>query len=68
MGLGVVCDMLGKFALAEQYHRRVKTLLPRISNPVVVGHCYLGLAIHEDFAGHWNEQRSCQMLSATGRL
>ncbi|MGM0531725.1 MAG: adenylate/guanylate cyclase domain-containing protein [Bacteroidota bacterium] len=54
MALGITCDMFGKFALAEQYHRRVRALIPHISNPIIIGHCYLGVGFHEDFAGHWD--------------
>ena len=55
VGLGLICDILGLFRWAGQYHHRAHDLLQQIENPLLAGFCFLGLGHHEDAQGNWDD-------------
>ena len=54
MGVGMVCDVIGRFRLAEHYHRRAVDLAEKSQDPIALGTCYLGMGIHNDYMGNWD--------------
>jgi class 3 adenylate cyclase/tetratricopeptide (TPR) repeat protein len=54
LGMGIVCDFVPAFGLAEQYHRRGVALAERTERPFELGYAYLGLGYHQQRTGEWD--------------
>jgi tetratricopeptide (TPR) repeat protein len=52
MCVGLICDVVPAFRVAEHYHRRAVALAERTGHPIAVGVAYLGIAMHEFSLGH----------------
>jgi tetratricopeptide (TPR) repeat protein len=54
-GVGIICDAIGMFCLAEHYHRQAVALAEQIQHPAGIGVAYLGMGLHELYLGQWGE-------------
>jgi class 3 adenylate cyclase/tetratricopeptide (TPR) repeat protein len=50
-GLGIICDHIRAFRLADLYHRRALMRAKESGDPLAIGHAYLGLCMHESYRG-----------------
>jgi tetratricopeptide (TPR) repeat protein len=53
MAVGLICDLIPAFRLAEHYHNRAVALAEKIQHPLAIAQAYLGLAVHEYNLGKW---------------
>ena len=51
-GLGLICDFMSFFQLADTYHRRGLDLAKQVGHPQAVGNAHHIKALHEMFQGH----------------
>jgi len=54
LGMGIVCDFIPAFDLAERYHRRGVALAEATQLPLALGYAYMGLGYHQQRAGEWH--------------
>jgi len=63
--MGLTCDFIPLFALAERYHGRAVAWAERIQHPLAIGHAYLGMALHRHCLGDWSKAiELCRRASA----
>jgi tetratricopeptide (TPR) repeat protein len=48
--VGIVCDLVGRFGLADWYHRRAVDLAQQVQHPQALGDSWFGVSCHEYFA------------------
>lgn len=53
MAIGVICNYIPIHWLAYIYHKRAVGVAEKTGTPIVLGHAYHGMAIHEDYVGNW---------------
>lgn len=71
--IGMICDLIPAFRLAESYHRRALVLAEQLQHPVVVGTALLGLGVHEYHVGKWQLgldrfERAARLFQEAGDL
>lgn len=54
LGMGIVCDFVPAFGLAEDYHRRGVALAEATGQPFPLGYAYMGLGYHQQRTGEWD--------------
>ncbi len=54
LGMGIVCDFVPAFGLAEGYHRRGVALAEKTQRPFELGYAYMGLGYHQQRTGEWS--------------
>lgn len=65
MGMGLICDLVPAFWLAEHYHRRAVVLAEQIQHPMLLGLTHLGLGFHLLHGrGKWDAALEAFMRSA----
>lgn len=72
-GIGIICDAVGLFRLASGYHRAALSLAEEAADPLGLGLAQLGLALHGDHLGTWNDaiahaERSAEVFRQAGDL
>ena len=53
LGMGIVCDFIPAFGIAERYHRRGLALAEATQLPQALGHAFIGLGYHQQRTGEW---------------
>jgi class 3 adenylate cyclase/tetratricopeptide (TPR) repeat protein len=73
MCIGVSCDAIPAPALAGRYHRRAVKLAEATGHPIALGHAHLGLGLHAEAGGRFDEalehlRRSAGAFREAGHL
>ncbi len=55
LGMGIVCDFIPAFRMAEQYHRRGVALAESTQRPFELGYAFMGLGYHQQRTGEWKD-------------
>src|SRR5207245_6453611 len=71
--MGVVCDLVPVFWLADRYHRRAIRIAEKLGHPLALGHTYQGLATHYFYKAEWQSaidyhDRGADILRRAGHL